>query len=183
MAERARLVLPNEANSKSLRVIALPHSEMRAGAPSVQETSNSPRGAAAGVVVPVAALIRGDEPGKSGRASAPTVATHARPAAQLGRREGKSGARDVARRRSYGPDLVRPTAGLLRARETVSRQPHKLEKPRATRGPATEMALAWSGFAAPEPLSLVDRVSPAAVLVAMLAGFGFAVGVGSLWFG
>lgn len=46
-----------------------------------------------------------------------------------------------------------------------------------------DLPLAWAGFAgAPSALDLIDRVSPAAVATAILAGFGFAVGVGSLLF-
>lgn len=44
-------------------------------------------------------------------------------------------------------------------------------------------AIAWSGFAAPTPSQLIDRVNPAGVALAMLAGFGLAMGVGSILFG
>lgn len=115
-----------KATNELLRETATPESELRSRVAPVQrpkvdaasrmetganqyEISNSPRGAAAGEVVPASAMIRGDEPGKSsGKPSGPLVATHAQPAAQLGEREGKAGA---SARSTHA--VVRPTAGLF----------------------------------------------------------------------
>src|SRR5690348_1898155 len=85
----------------------------RAFSTAQEKTSNSLRG---GTTVNRAGVsaIRSDEPGKSGRASAPTVATHARPAAQLGRSEGK------AVGGVHQPAVVaRPTAGFFLTETTA----------------------------------------------------------------
>jgi hypothetical protein len=73
----------------------------------------------------------------------------------------------------------------LRARHASSVQPELPQsssfEPARSREVLQTESLVWVTRVELEPRGLLDRVNPAAVALAMLAGFGFAVGVGSYW--
>ena len=78
---------------------------------------------------------------------------------------------------------VRARSAERREAVALGPSPTSRFEPRRSREVIQSESLAWALIVAPERVDLLDRANPAAVVVAILAGFGFAVGVGSIWFG